>query len=392
MRPTICGGQRCRLTGKTGRSDFSRLPDRAVKLARGTRRNQDGDVRCAPHEQVGGDGGPRRQIRRTLNDIGRAALALQEKLHLPGWEARHGERRRCRCKRKEGQRQGWKRTGKIRAGDGEIRRRNVLLRRPGIGLRRLILRDAVGLNRCGGPRHKIGQHDLRIEVRGHVLVDDEHREGAVGAMNGINGKQKRIAGAIEDGIAGPRKILEQFFARPGDSVLNGTSDSLLLSVYAVHRTNGALTMLVINKDMTTNLNAQIVLTNFVPWTTATIQSYGIPQDQAAQTNAGAAQQDITTTNFPIAGTNFTCSFPPLSLTLFTFAPAASALSVSGLPPGQVQLLLQGQRGTPYVIQSSPDLTAWTSVATNLLMGSTSNITILVSPGSPRQFYRAVWQP
>ena len=56
--------------------------------------------------------------------------------------------------------------------------------------------------------------------------------------------------------------LLQYFARPGDSVLNGTSDSLLLSAYAVHRTNGALTMLVINKDMTTSLNAHIVLANY----------------------------------------------------------------------------------------------------------------------------------
>jgi hypothetical protein len=185
--------------------------------------------------------------------------------------------------------------------------------------------------------------------------------------------------------------LLQYFARPGDSVLNGTSDSLLLSAYAIRRTNGALTMLVINKDMTTNLNAQIVLTNFVPWTTATIQSYGIPQDQAAETNAAASQQDIATTNFPTAGTNFTYLFPPLSLTLFTFAPGPSALSALGVQPGQVQLLLQGQPGTPYVIQSSPDLTAWTSVSTNTLVGSTLNVTNPVSPSSTHQFYRAVWQ-
>ena len=72
---------------------------------------------------------------------------------------------------------------------------------------------------------------------------------------------------------------------PAIPFVNGTSDNLLLSAYAVHRTNGALTMLVINKDMTTNLNAQIAMTNFVPWTTATVQSYGIPQDQAAENNA-----------------------------------------------------------------------------------------------------------
>ena len=186
--------------------------------------------------------------------------------------------------------------------------------------------------------------------------------------------------------------LLQYFARPGDSVLNGTSDSLLLSAYAVHRTNGALTMLVINKDMTTNLNAQIALTNFVPWTTATIQSYGIPQDQAAQNNAGASQRDIATTNFPTAGTNFTYSFPPLSLTLFTFEPGSPALSVSGIQLGQMEFLLRGQPGTPYVIQSSPDLTAWISDSTNTLVGSTLNVSIPVSPSSPHQFYRAVWQP
>ncbi len=186
--------------------------------------------------------------------------------------------------------------------------------------------------------------------------------------------------------------LLQYFARPGDSVLNSTSDSLLLSAYAVHRANGSLTMLVINKDMTTNLNAQIALTNFVPWTAATIQSYGIPQDQAAENNAVASLQDIATTNFPAAGTNFTYSFPPLSLTLFTFAPGPSVLSALGVQSGQVELLLQGQPGAPYVIQSSTNLTTWAPVSTNTLVGSTLNITNLVSPGSPRQFYRGVWQP
>jgi hypothetical protein len=186
--------------------------------------------------------------------------------------------------------------------------------------------------------------------------------------------------------------LLQYFARPNDSVLNASSDYLLLSAYAVQRTNGALTMLVLNKDTTASFNAQIALTNFVPWTNATIQSYGIPQDQAAQNNLGASLQDIATTNFPTAGTNFTYSFPPLSLTLFTFAPGPSALSALSTQPGQVVLQLQGQSGAPYVIQSSPDLVTWTPVSTNTLAGGTLNITNLISPDSPQQFWRAVWQP
>ncbi len=186
--------------------------------------------------------------------------------------------------------------------------------------------------------------------------------------------------------------LLQYFGRPGDSVLNGASDSLLLSAYAVRRTNGALTMLVINKDMTNNLNAHIALTNFAPASTAMIQSYGIPQDQAAEDNAAASLQDIATTTFMAADTNFNYTFPPLSLTLFTFAPAPSALSVMGIQPGQVKLLLRGQPGTPYVIQGSSDLKAWTPVSTNRLVGSSLNVTIPTTTGLSRQFYRAVWEP
>jgi hypothetical protein len=186
--------------------------------------------------------------------------------------------------------------------------------------------------------------------------------------------------------------LLQFFARPGDSVLNGTSDGLLLSAYAIHRTNGALTMLVINKSLTTNLTGQIALTNFVPSTTAMIRSYGIPQDQAVQTNGPAASQDIAT-NSAAVSSNFSYVFPPLSLTLFTFSPGPSTLSVLQAQPTQVQLRLQGQPGT-YVIQSATSLTSktWNPVSTNVLTGGSAIINIPVSPGTAVQFYRAAWQP
>jgi hypothetical protein len=186
--------------------------------------------------------------------------------------------------------------------------------------------------------------------------------------------------------------LLQSFARSSDSVLNGTSDNLLLSAYAVHRTNGALTMLVINKNMTTELTGQIGLTNFAPSTTATIQSYGIAQDQAAQANGPAASQDIATNSWAVSG-NFSYDFPPLSMTLFTFSPGPSTLSVVHVQPSQVQLQLQGQPGT-YVIQSASSLTSpsWLPVSTNLLTGSSATIDIPVNPGTTVQFYRAAWMP
>jgi len=186
--------------------------------------------------------------------------------------------------------------------------------------------------------------------------------------------------------------LMQYFARPGDAVLNGTSDNLLLSAYATHRANGTLTMLVINKALTMSLNAQIALTNFMPWSSATTISYGIPQDQAASTNAAYSLQDLATNNFTITGTNFSCTFPPLSLTLFAFAPSPAVLSGAGVQSGKFKLTLQGQPGTPYVVQSSMDMKNWTSLSTNILIGNTVNITNSVTPGLASQFYRAIWEP
>src|ERR1035438_6703064 len=123
----------------------------------------------------------------------------------------------------------------------------------------------------------------------------------------------------------------QWFARTGDSVLNATSDYSLLSTYAARKADGALALLVINKNGVTNLNAQITFTNFSPWSTATMRSFGIAQDEATRTNSvipGA--QDIATNSFAGAGTNFTATFPPYSLTLFTLDRKSTRLNSSHL--------------------------------------------------------------
>ncbi len=117
------------------------------------------------------------------------------------------------------------------------------------------------------------------------------------------------------------KIMQNL-VRPGDTVLNATSDYLLLSAYAGLRTNGALTLLVINKDSTSNFTAQIALTSFTPGTTATVRSYGIPQDEAVRTNGPSALQDIQTNTVTVSA-RFTNTFPPYSLTLFTFTPSGT---------------------------------------------------------------------
>src|SRR6185312_4679912 len=239
---------------------------------------------------------------------------------------------------------------------------------------------------------------LKTEFRSYVWWDTHNGSDTSGSFDATlygwraNGDFGLLSASNARYPAFYAEKLVQYFARPNDSVLPASSDYLLLSAYAVRRTNGAVTMLVINKDRATNFNAEVAITNYQPNARATIQSYGIAQDEATRTNGSAALQDISRADFLLAGTNFSYSFPPYSLTLFTFAPAAPQLAAFTTPSGQFVLQLQGQPNVPYVIQTSSNLFDWVSVSTNVMAGNLLNVTNNISPGVPQQFLRAVWQP
>ncbi|HSU53229.1 MAG TPA: hypothetical protein VLT36_04140, partial [Candidatus Dormibacteraeota bacterium] len=240
---------------------------------------------------------------------------------------------------------------------------------------------------------------MKTEFRSYVWWDLHNGQDSSGNMDPtIYGWRGYGDYGIMDGANNPyptfyaEKVL-QSFARPGDTVLKGSSDNVLLSAYATRRTNGSLTYLVINKNPAASQNAQIATMNFVPWTTATVQSYGLAQDQATETNGPPALQDIATNSATVAST-FNYTFPPLSLTLFTFSPGSSKLTVLQAQPTSILLQLQGESGASYIIQSASNVVGsiWTPIATNLLSGTSSNITVSVAPGATRQFYRALWVP
>jgi alpha-N-arabinofuranosidase len=188
--------------------------------------------------------------------------------------------------------------------------------------------------------------------------------------------------------------LIQSFAQPGDTILNPTSDYLLLSAYAARRTNGSLSLLVLNKDTVADFPAQISLAGFTPNSSAGLRSFGVPQDEAARTNAAYALQDISVTNYSAVSSNFNYTFPRLSLTLLSFAPAAPTLTVISGSPSEAVLQIQGQAGVPYVLQRTANLTTptWNSVSTNTLAQTTLNVTNSIAPGESMQFWRALWQP
>ena len=103
------------------------------------------------------------------------------------------------------------------------------------------------------------------------------------------------------------------FATDGDTVVRATSDYPLLATYAVKRANGTLTLLVINKSACSNLTANFNLSGYVPYGSAAIYSYGIPQDEAARTGVGSP--DIAQSNFIGAAASFSATFAPFSATV-----------------------------------------------------------------------------
>jgi alpha-L-arabinofuranosidase len=109
------------------------------------------------------------------------------------------------------------------------------------------------------------------------------------------------------------------FAADGDTVVRATSDYPLLATYAVKRTNGTLTLLVINKSASSALTANFNLSGYVPYGSAAIYSYGIPQDEAARTGDGSP--DIAQTNFMGASAGFSATFAPFSATVMVMSPA-----------------------------------------------------------------------
>jgi hypothetical protein len=212
--------------------------------------------------------------------------------------------------------------------------------------------------------------------------------GDLGMVNGLSTRHPTFYAA---------KLIGAFI-QPGDLVVSASSDYPLLSAYASRNSSGELSLLVLHKDRTTNFNAHINLNGFVPGQTATVRSYGIPQDEAARTNASLLAQDIATNQFSGISTSFTYSFPPYSMTLFTLAPEASPIPEppqlqvlsAGAPAGQLILRLYGQAGQRYVVQSGSDLKNWAGISTNVLATNSLDLRVPVTPG--QYFWRAALSP
>jgi hypothetical protein len=145
------------------------------------------------------------------------------------------------------------------------------------------------------------------------------------------------------------------FAAGGDHVIAATSNYNLLAAYGVKRSDGSVSLLLINKSATASLNASISLAGFAPQSSATVHSYGIPQDEAARTGTGSP--DVATTNFAGAGTSFVYTVAPYSATVISLSSAACPAAIS---PANQFFALEG--GDEQVTVTAPSGCNWAVVS------------------------------
>ena len=149
---------------------------------------------------------------------------------------------------------------------------------------------------------------------------------------------------------------------------------------AVRSADGALTLMVINKQSASAAALQVGLAHFT--------SAGSSQVwQLTSTNVISRLADLS-----FAGNTLTGAVPPQSITLFVIPPA----SVNPIPWLQAspnnssntfQLWINGQPGRSYTLQATTNFVQWSSILTNTL---TSNSWQTILPAMPAQsvFYRA----
>jgi hypothetical protein len=83
---------------------------------------------------------------------------------------------------------------------------------------------------------------------------------------------------------------------------------------------------------------------------------------------------------------------PIALTISSGTPAAPYLEVLSGSREEFAFQIQGDEAVPYVIQTSTNLTTWTSVSTNTLPGGVLNVTNPIAPDQLEGYWRALWQP
>ena len=145
---------------------------------------------------------------------------------------------------------------------------------------------------------------------------------------------------------------------------------------AVRTSDGALTLMVLNKDLTNATPIVAGITNFPAAGTA-------QRWQLTSANVITHLADLALTNSVLRDT-----LPAQSITLFVLPSTNTfTLQIAGnSPPGQLGIWLNGQAGQTYLLQSSTDLVHWSYIATNQFESNSFEF-FMPATNSTQMFYR-----
>jgi hypothetical protein len=156
-----------------------------------------------------------------------------------------------------------------------------------------------------------------------------------------------------------------------------------VSVFAAIRSSdGALTAMVINKQIGVSASASITLSNFV--STGTAQAW-----QLNASNTITRLPDLT-----VSGNSLSNTMPAQSITLFVLPavpPAPRLIAGTVGPTNTFDFWLNGQTGQTYATLWSSNLQNWLPLQTNTLASNYLHI-VVSTTNPPARFFRALWVP
>jgi len=153
-----------------------------------------------------------------------------------------------------------------------------------------------------------------------------------------------------------------------------------VSVFGATRSSdGALTVMVVNKQLTGVTPATIAFTNYLAGSTA-------QRWQLTSSSVISRLSDV-----PLTGTSLSNNLPAQSITLFILPPGGRpTLRAVGVNAGNTfSFWLSGQPGQGYAILASSNLVSWQTIQTNTLAG-TNSVLVSVPTANAARFYRAEW--
>lgn len=169
------------------------------------------------------------------------------------------------------------------------------------------------------------------------------------------------------------------FAGPGDTIVNAASNNTLLSVYAAHRTDGSLSLLIINKSPSATISGSFSLSGFSPPASATEYTYGMAQDNAAEAGSTGLDTDpATATGVPIGSGSFSLSFAPYSATVLSLPEGPTPPAISVQPTAQ-ETVAEGGTASFTVAATGVPAPTYQWYLNNIPVAASSNVTGATDP-------------